>query len=219
MSKNIRIVYKNWRGETREREIIPQSIWFGSTKWHPDEQWLLKAIDVEKNEERDFQLVNIMNISAVFEQGSATSDVVDNSTKVTSVKLYGDGGSRGNPGPSASGFVILDMDDNVLLEKGIYLGITTNNQAEYKALKFGLETALEFGAREVAVHMDSLLVINQLKGLFKVKNQDLLPIYEAIKQLATKFDVVTYTHVPRERNKLADAEVNKTLDAEAGRSV
>ena len=133
------------------------------------------------------------------------------------IKLFGDGGSRGNPGPSASGYVLLDMDDNILYKTGVYLGITTNNQAEYQALKFGLEEALKLGAREVAVHMDSLLVINQMKGIFKVKNRDLWPIHEAIKELATKFKKVTYTHVPRELNKLAYAEVNTTLDAEAGK--
>ncbi len=133
------------------------------------------------------------------------------------IKLFGDGGSRGNPGPSASGYVLLDMNDNILFKTGVYLGITTNNQAEYQALKFGLEEALKLGAREVAVHMDSLLVINQMKGIFKVKNRDLWPIHESIKETATKFKKVTYTHVPRELNKLADAEVNTTLDAEAGK--
>jgi ribonuclease HI/pterin-4a-carbinolamine dehydratase len=130
------------------------------------------------------------------------------------IKLYADGGSRGNPGPSASGFVLLDMEDTVIIKSGVYLGITTNNQAEYQALKFGLGEAQKIGAREVDVYMDSLLVINQMKGIFKVKNRDLWPIHEAIKEQAKLFKKVTYTHVPRELNKLADAEVNETLDAE-----
>lgn len=130
------------------------------------------------------------------------------------IKLFADGGSRGNPGPSASGFVLLDMNDDILVEKGEYLGITTNNQAEYQALKFGLEEALKLGVNTVYVHLDSLLVINQMKGIFKVKNRDLYPIHEAIKGLATKFKKVTYTHVPRELNKLADGMVNETLDAQ-----
>jgi ribonuclease HI/pterin-4a-carbinolamine dehydratase len=130
------------------------------------------------------------------------------------IKLYADGGSRGNPGPSASGYVLMDMGENVIMKSGVYLGITTNNQAEYQALKFGLEEAKRLGAREVDAYMDSLLVVNQMKGTFKVKNRDLLPIHEAIKELAKSFDKVSYTHVPRELNKLADAEVNETLDAE-----
>ncbi len=135
---------------------------------------------------------------------------------VKELKLYADGGSRGNPGPSASGYVLLDMDDTIIFKSGVYLGITTNNQAEYQALKFGLEEAQKLGAREVDVYMDSLLVVNQMKGIFKVKNRDLWPIHEAIKELAKSFHKVIYTHVPRELNKLADAEVNTTLDAKLG---
>lgn len=130
------------------------------------------------------------------------------------IKLYSDGGSRGNPGPSASGYVLMDENDVVILKSGVYLGITTNNQAEYQSLKFGLEEARKLGAREVDVFMDSLLVINQMKGIFKVKNRDLWPIYEAIKEMTKSFKKVTFTHVPRELNKLADAEVNDTLDTE-----
>lgn len=130
------------------------------------------------------------------------------------VKLYTDGGSRGNPGPSASGFVLLDEDDTVIMRSGVYLGITTNNQAEYQSLKLGLEQARKLGVREVEVFMDSLLVINQMKGVFKVKNRDLWPIHEAIKELVKSFKQVTFTHVPRELNKLADTEVNQILDAE-----
>ncbi len=130
------------------------------------------------------------------------------------IKLYADGGSRGNPGPSASGYVLLDMDDTVILKSGVYLGITTNNQAEYQALKFGLEQAQKLGAREVDVFLDSLLVINQMKGIFRVRNRDLWPIHEAIKEIGKQFKKVTYTHVPRELNKLADGEVNEILDAE-----
>ncbi|MDQ3065329.1 MAG: 4a-hydroxytetrahydrobiopterin dehydratase [bacterium] len=130
------------------------------------------------------------------------------------IKLYADGGSRGNPGPSAGGFVLLDMSDQILHENGKYIGITTNNQAEYHSLKGGLEAALRMGAKTVHVYMDSMLVVNQMKGLYKVKNRDLWPIYEAIKKNVTNFDNVTFTHVPREFNKLADGMVNKTLDSQ-----
>ena len=133
------------------------------------------------------------------------------------IKMYADGGSRGNPGPSASGYVLLDMDDTVIFKSGVYLGLTTNNQAEYQALRYGLEQAKKLQAQEVHVYMDSLLVVNQMKGIFKVKNRDLWPIHEAIKEIAKDFKKVTYTHVPRELNKLADAEVNEVLDAEAGK--
>ena len=136
---------------------------------------------------------------------------------IKAVHIYADGGSRGNPGPSASGFVILDPNTNkVLVDKGVYLGITTNNQAEYLALKYALEEAKKMGVREVDVYLDSMLVVNQLKGIFKVRNRDLWPIHEAIKQLVTGFKKFTVSHVPREMNKLADAAVNRAMDEALG---
>ncbi|MBI3624110.1 4a-hydroxytetrahydrobiopterin dehydratase [Candidatus Saccharibacteria bacterium] len=128
------------------------------------------------------------------------------------VKLFADGGSRGNPGPSASGYALLHMDDQVIYKKGLYLGIATNNQAEYKALKSGLQEAYKLGAREVSVFMDSQLVINQMKGIYRVRNKALWPIHSAIQTMVGKFDEVTFTHVPRELNKLADSMVNEALD-------
>lgn len=132
--------------------------------------------------------------------------------KVEKVVIYTDGGSRGNPGPSASGYIVMDEQRNVLVDKGVYLGVTTNNQAEYQALKFALEEALVMQAREISVYMDSMLVVNQMKGIFKVKNRDLWPIHDAIQQLVPKFRKVQFTQIPRELNKLADAAVNRVLD-------
>jgi ribonuclease HI len=132
------------------------------------------------------------------------------------VKIFSDGGSRGNPGPSASGFVVMDMEDTVLIERGVYLGVTTNNVAEYTALKLALEECRKMGTREVHAYLDSLLVVNQMKGIFKIKNRDLWPIHDAIKKLVTTFDKVDFSHVPRELNKLADAEVNRALDEHLG---
>ncbi len=132
------------------------------------------------------------------------------------IKLYADGGSRGNPGPSASGYVLLDEADKILEDKGVYLGITTNNQAEYTALKLGLEEAKKRQISNIDVYMDSLLVINQMRGSFKVRNRDLWPIHAAIKDLVKDFKHITFTHVPRELNKLADAAVNRALDEELG---
>ena len=132
------------------------------------------------------------------------------------VKLYTDGGSRGNPGPSASGYVLFDENDKIIEDRGVYLGITTNNQAEYTALKLGLEDALKRQASIVDVYMDSLLVVNQMKGSFKVRNRDLWPIHSAIMDLTRQFKQVSFTHVPRELNKLADAAVNRALDEALG---
>lgn len=142
-----------------------------------------------------------------------TDEIVDEkTTNLTEVKLYADGGSRGNPGPSAYGFAILDMDDNIVVKKGEYLGVTTNNQAEYHSLKSGLEEVKRMRVRRVHVYMDSLLVVNQMLGVFKVKNRDIWPIHAAIKDLVSEFDKVTFTHVPRKLNAIADSAVNEALD-------
>ena len=142
------------------------------------------------------------------------SGVEENATYNTdSVIIYSDGGSRGNPGPSASGFVIMSAKQEVIHQGGMYLGITTNNQAEYHGVRLGLEKALSIGARVVEFRVDSLLVVNQLNDIYTVKNRDLWPIHERIKDLITQFDKVTFQHVRREFNQLADGMVNKILNA------
>jgi ribonuclease HI len=161
---------------------------------------------------KDYHLAN--QIDTLLGIISAPEIVSTEHPVVAKAKLYTDGGSRGNPGPSAGGYVILDMENNVVKSNGKYLGITTNNQAEYHSLKGGMEMAVHLGIRELDVFMDSLLVINQMKGVFKIKNRDLWPIHDAISKLVPKFTKVTFTHVPREFNKLADAVVNETLDAQ-----
>jgi len=157
--------------------------------------------------------VKIINFS--FSSIVSTAKEMDIFPRVEKVTVYADGGSRGNPGQSASGYVIFDDHKRMLVHRGIYLGITTNNQAEYAALKSALEEAKTLGAQEVEVFMDSLLVINQMKGIFKVKNRDLWPIHDAIKQLCQQFRQVRFTQVPREMNKLADAAVNQALDEQS----
>ena len=140
---------------------------------------------------------------------------VHNTSQFKELNMYADGGSRGNPGPSALGYALIDMTGNIVVKKGTYLGITTNNQAEYQALRAGLEEAERMNVGIVHVYMDSLLVVNQMLGIFKVKNRDLWPIHAAIKERLDHFEKVTFTHVPRQLNKIADAAVNEALDAAA----
>lgn len=130
-----------------------------------------------------------------------------------SITIFSDGGSRGNPGPSAAGYIILNERQEVIAEGGEYLGITTNHQAEYHGVRLGLEKAIELNYTRVDFKIDSILVVNQMKGLYKIKNRELWPIHERIRMLMTKFDKVTFTHVNRQFNQLADGMVNKTLDA------
>lgn len=140
------------------------------------------------------------------------NSVTNTTEKQRSLKIFTDGGSRGNPGPSASGYVIMNEHEKIIEEGGEYLGITTNNQAEYQAVKQALQAAIKFNPQEVHFFIDSLLVVNQLKGVYKIKNRDLWPIYSDIKDIAENFDEVSFTHVRRELNKLADAKVNEVLD-------
>lgn len=180
--------------------------------WNTVELWLVTHDKGDKITEKDRDLASSIDALLVADDQTAVAE--RGRKPVHEIKLFCDGGSRGNPGPSASGYVLLDKNDTVILKSGVYLGITTNNQAEYLSLKYGLEEARKLGARTIEVYMDSMLVVNQMKGIFKVKNRDLWPIHESIKELASHFKKVTYQHVPRELNKLADAEVNEVLDAE-----
>lgn len=135
-------------------------------------------------------------------------------TDLAKAKLFTDGGSRGNPGPSALGYVIFDIQDAIIKEESEYLGVTTNNQAEYRALIAGLKDALAMGVSELEVYMDSQLVVNQVKGDWKVKNGDIQPVNTEARALAAQFKHVTFSYVPRAMNKIADGLVNQCLDSQ-----
>lgn len=138
---------------------------------------------------------------------------VKEATSVENIIVYSDGGSRGNPGPSAAGFVIMNDQEHVIHEGGMYLGVTTNNIAEYQGVRLGLEKAKQIGAKVIDFRVDSMLVANQMNGLYTIKNRELWPIYERIQELMRHFDKVSFTHVKREFNQLADGMVNKILNA------
>ena len=126
--------------------------------------------------------------------------------------IYTDGGSRGNPGPSAAGYVVIKAGE-IIDQGGEYIGITTNNQAEYHGVKLGLEAALRLGIEEVEVRVDSMLVVNQLNGIYAIKNRELWPINERVQGLIGQFKRIKFSFVPRELNQLADGMVNRTLNA------
>jgi ribonuclease HI len=128
------------------------------------------------------------------------------------VKIYTDGGSRGNPGPAASGAVLKSSSGEKLAEISKYLGVTTNNQAEYCAIILGLKKAAELGATQVDLLMDSELAVKQLKGEYRVKNPEIAKRFLEIKNLLTRFDRFSIVHIRRELNAQADAIVNKCLD-------
>jgi ribonuclease HI len=128
-------------------------------------------------------------------------------------RLSTDGGARGNPGPAAYGYVLEGEDGTVLAAHGETIGVATNNVAEYSALVAGLAKAAELGVDELEVISDSELVVNQMRGAWKVKNENLRALWREASRLATRFDRISYSAVRREHNELADRLVNEALDA------
>ncbi len=130
------------------------------------------------------------------------------------VTVHIDGGARGNPGPAGAGVVIASSDDGTVLhEGGYYLGRATNNVAEYRALIAALEAATALGASEIDVFSDSELLVRQMLGQYRVKNEGLKPLFECAGILAGKFDRFGIQHIRRERNQHADRLVNQAINA------
>ena len=127
--------------------------------------------------------------------------------------LFTDGGARGNPGPAAYGYVLEADDGTLLAAHGERIGVATNNVAEYRALIAGLEKALELGLNEVGVVSDSELLVKQMTGEYRVKNEALRKLNSEAERVARRIGDVSYTAVRREHNELADRLVNEALDA------
>jgi ribonuclease HI len=128
--------------------------------------------------------------------------------------VWTDGGARGNPGPAGFGVVVTTPGGTVLAQLAEGIGWATNNVAEYRGVIAGLEQALALGGRRVRVRADSLLVVNQQNGLWKVRNPALRELWAETRRLAGQFERVIWEHVPRERNRRADALANRAMDAQ-----
>jgi len=128
------------------------------------------------------------------------------------VRVYSDGAARGNPGPAGAGAVLVDPAGNIVERLGKFLGIQTNNFAEYTGLLIGLQRARELGASEVEVYADSELMIRQLEGRYQVKSPTLRPLYEEARRLLKEFSRVKLVHVPRAQNAAADEMSNRAID-------
>lgn len=128
------------------------------------------------------------------------------------VFIYTDGGSRGNPGPAGIGVVILDEKKKRIRELSKYIGETTNNNAEYNALIYGLEEALNMQAEEAVIYLDSELVAKQLNGEYRVKNEDIRPLFEKAVAALKNFKTFKINHIDRSKNKEADKLVNKAIN-------
>lgn len=132
--------------------------------------------------------------------------------------IYTDGGSRGNPGPSSLGYYIIDKNGREIKRGGEFLGFSSSRLAEYYGLKEGIEQAIELGLKHVDFRSDSLMLVNQMNGIYKVKNADLMQVHNDVLKLLEKLDSYSFMHVPRSQNVEADAEVNKILDMETRRA-
>ena len=128
-------------------------------------------------------------------------------------RLFTDGGARGNPGPAAFGYVLEDAGGEVLAQHGEAIGIATNNVAEYSALVAGLRKAIELGVESLEVVSDSELLVKQMRGEYRVKNEALRSLSVKASRLGRELGSVEYRHVKRAHNELADRLVNEALDA------
>jgi ribonuclease HI len=127
--------------------------------------------------------------------------------------IYTDGAARGNPGPAAIGVTIKDEKGNLLASISRRIGITTNNQAEYRAIIAALEKAISLGAKQVNMRADSELVIKQINGRYRVKNIALRPLYQKVVRLIGSLEAFTISYIPRRQNSEADKLANKALDS------
>jgi ribonuclease HI len=132
---------------------------------------------------------------------------------VSRFALRTDGGARGNPGPAGAAFVLENPDGSRLACGGRFLGSVTNNVAEYEALIWGLKVAAEKGAAPLTVYSDSELLVRQLNGAYRVKNEGLKPLYASACRLIAGMGDVRVVHVRREQNKEADALANEAMDS------
>ena len=146
------------------------------------------------------------------EEGKVASDRISPRDTANSITINVDGASRGNPGPSGIGYCIYDSNGKIIERKGEFIGFATSRVAEYYAMREGIERAIELGYKTVRFLSDSLMVVNQLNGIFRVKNRDIMPIYQDIQEKLKHFDAVSFTHVPRSQNVIADSEASAIID-------
>ena len=152
-----------------------------------------------------------LSVFEIMENKTGNSHISSRDT-ANSVNIYVDGASRGNPGPSGVGYYVVDVDGKVLERGGKFIGFATSRVAEYYAMKNGIEVAIKLGLKSAHFYSDSLMVINQLNGIFTIKNPDIITIYNSIQKLLDNFDSVSFTHIPRLENVIPDSEANRAID-------
>lgn len=152
-----------------------------------------------------------VSVIEIEEEKTTSSRTVSRET-ANSITINVDGASRGNPGPSGIGYIIHDNTGKIVEQGGEFIGFATSRVAEYLAMRKGIDRAIELGYSNVRFISDSLMVVNQLSGIFSIKNQDILPIYKDIQSKLSNFEAVTFSHVARSENTIADSEANLAID-------
>lgn len=166
---------------------------------------------------KDFAVSNVRltetsrSVIEIIEEKTVSGHNVSRET-ANAVMIYVDGASRGNPGPSGIGHCIYDSDGQIIERGGEFIGFATSRVAEYYAMRRGVDLAIEKGYKTVRFVSDSLMVVNQLSGVFTVKNQDTMPIYNDIVGKLDNFEAVSFSHVARSKNTIADSEANAAID-------
>lgn len=165
---------------------------------------------------KDFTTANVhLNEASVsvFEiiEGRVNSSRISSRDTASAASVYVDGASHGNPGPSGIGYRIMSPAGQVIDQGGEFIGFATSRVAEYYAMKNGIERAIRQGLKSARFFSDSLMVVNQLNGIFTIKNPDIIPIYDDIQKLLENFESVSFTHIPRSENTVADTEANAAI--------
>ena len=200
---------------------IPEDLKITPTERYSQYKFLKIGSDVMNGMRIDDGTLSVLSIE--FSTGVSKSEVFNNTTELSEegptyrnvangATIYVDGASRGNPGPAGVGYCVVDQDGKELKKGGEFIGFATSRVAEYYALKEGCEQAMELGLKSVRFISDNLMMVNQLNGVYKIKNRDLLPMYNNIQELLKNFDAVAFVHTRREFNREADSQANLAID-------
>lgn len=190
--------------------IIYSVVLADETKIIPQERYT--AYKYIKSEELSGYHLDEASLIALEIEGHESGSGNIYKTVANSATVYVDGCSRGNPGPAGIGYYIVGPNGEVLACGGEFIGFATSRVAEYYALKAGCEKAIELGLKSVRFVGDNLMMINQMNGIYKVKNHDVLSIYDDVKELLRNFEACAFIHVAREQNTHADEQANLAVD-------
>ena len=201
---NLYIVYRVEVTEDADIEVTGER--YSAYKW-------VRSTEIEglSTDEASSEVLRIIREATEDARGGAARAVAN------SAMVYVDGSSRGNPGPAGVGYYIVGPDGMLLRKGGEFIGFNTSRVAEYYAVKEGLEQALELGLKQVRIVSDNLMVVNQLNGVFKVKNHDLVGVNADVRRLLDRFEGWTIEHTMRSNNTKADREANRVIDVWLGK--